>query len=115
MGETFKKRLKLNGYDYHLRNTQVLNAIMGNPLTDGEVRVLSAFMLVGGFGRAERAEVMRLLDVKATNLANFIKFLVAKGFLVRGSANDGKATLQIPDKIKCSPTNQTFIIELIHE
>lgn len=115
MGRTFKKKLNLTGYDYYLRNTQILNAVMGNPLTDGEVRVLAAFLLVGGFGRVERAEVMKLLDVKATNLANFIKFLVAKGFLVRGSAEDGKATLYVPEKIKASPTNQNFIIELVHE
>ena len=114
------KTLKLRTDEYYERHVMLVNAILGNPLTGREVEVLGIVLHLQDqgqdpFSRENRALIKKKLKIESANLSNFIRGLVSKKFMKRGSDAGGKAAIIIAPGLSPGGKEEIYQFKLIHD
>jgi len=112
-----KKTIKCNNFSFYLNHVRIINVLLNGTLTEAEAEVLAMFLSENEpFSKNSRKNITERLKLSPQGLANYIRFLVSKKFILRETADNGKAILKLNDKIKVSdPKNQTYILTLNNE
>lgn len=93
MSNTIKKTLELNNQEYFEKHLEIINAVLPEQMTPKEIEVLASFMALEGeiaeedrFGTYCRKKVKAIKNLSNGGLANYLRILREKGFIVVNEA-----------------------------
>ena len=104
--ETIYKTIKLKKEDYYRIHLSIINPVLPVTLTPREIDILASFMVFEGdialdrFGTTAKKMAMESLKLKPSNLSNFMKNLLKKGFIFEKNGKMEILPILFPEKNK---------------
>lgn len=104
--EVIYKTIKLKKLDYYKTHLSIINPVLPIQMTPREIDILASFMNLEGdiaqqrFGTTAKKIIMAELGLKPSNLSNFIRDLLKKGFLIKKIDNIEIWPLLLPEPNK---------------
>ena len=80
-----RKKLVLKDELFFRQHLEIVSAVLPVKLTDKEIDVLSIFMFKGNFSKESRKYVREKLNLSSASLSNYIRYLLNKGYIIRGN------------------------------
>lgn len=102
--KTIRQALKLRKQDYYEKHLSIINPMLPEHLTPGEIRVLAAFMSLDEglkkymFGTTSRKEVMNTLNLSPGGLGNYLRDLKLKEFIIEEQGEMRILPILIPEE-----------------